>query len=295
MKCGKHFFCVAAVAALLLAGCAEDLGLKGRVRLSISGSVPEDPAIAGVNLIITGLEARRDGNWRALRGFDQPVGVNLTTLTGGQSFSLIDQFIDPGVYTEVRVSVLMADPKSAVLRSPISTVDFNTGVSQPIFLAAGETSFTVPVELSVSERGVADYNLAIDVRKSVLPAAAETFAFEPQIRLVNVVDAGNLSGRMVNVDGPEALQVFVYKTGEFTLSDAALNNGVRFRRAVDSGRVRASRFQIGFLPAGTYDLVFATVDAQGRFTGLRGVARNVAVAARQTATRDIDMKSLSNS
>jgi hypothetical protein len=284
-----------ATAAVVFMGCTDQLDLKGRVRLSISGTLMDDPAITGVNLIVTGVEAKRDGTWRSLRGFDQPVGVNLLELQGGSSFILIDQFIDPGLYTEFRVSVLMADPRSAVLRSPVSTVDFKSGESRSIQISGGANSFTFPGEMNVSERTVADYNLMVDVRKSIIPAASQAFSFVPEVRVVNVNDTGGLSGRLTNVAAEEDLRVFVYKAGTFALSEAELKNGIRFGQAVDAASVSVKRFQVGFLPEGSYDLVFVRLDETGRFAAIRGVARKLEVAVRQTTVRDIDMKALSDS
>jgi hypothetical protein len=174
-------------------------------------------------------------------------------------------------------------------------VDLKGGVSRPIFISGDAASFTFPGEMEVTERGVADYHLTIDVRKALEANTAQAFTFQPSVRLINVVDAGNLSGRLINATADETLRVFVYKPGSFTLTEADVNNGLRFARALEAAPVSAKRFQVGFMEAGTYDLVFVRVDEQGRFAGLRGVARGVEVAPRQTAVRDIDVKSLSAS
>lgn len=287
-----RFTSLLVLAATLMLGCSEDVGTKGRLRISISDSPLDELPITAVNFIITNFEAQKDGIWRTFRSFDQPVGVNLLELTGGKSFTLIDQFVEPGVYTAFRFSLMVADPGSAVLRSPLSTIDFQDGTSKPIFLTGEATSsFSLTGEIVVNERGVADYNFDVDVRKSFAESTA-SFTMNPVVRLINVTSSGTLAGRLVNA-AEERLLVFAYPAGKFALAESQLQNGIRFRQAIASGKVVAKRFQIGFLEEGSYDLVFVRLDTTGKFAGIRGLAKRVDVAPRQTATRDIDMKSLS--
>lgn len=276
--------------AWLVFACADDVGLRGRVRISVSDSPIDELPIQGVTLIITNFEAYKDGAWHTFRTFDRPVGINLLDLTGGKSFQLVDQFVEPGTYTEFRFTIMQADPSSPVLRSPVSSVDFADGTTRQLFLAAPGSTFRVLAPIRVSERGVADFNFDIDVRKS-LTAQAGKFIFNPAVRAVNVPNSGTLSGRLLHA-GAGHLLVFAYHAGVFAASEVELQNGIRFGQAVASARVEGRRFQIGFLEEGAYDLVFVKLDEKRKFDGIAGIARNHHVAARQTATPDIDMQSL---
>jgi hypothetical protein len=291
MKRTNASTCLLLALAWFALSCSDDVGLRGRVRISVSDSPVDELPLTGVNLMVTNFEAYKDGSWHAWRTFDRPVGVNLLELTGGKSLQLVDQFVEPGTYTEFRFTIMQADPSSAVLRSPLSTVEFRNGTSRPLFLAEPGGMFRVIATIRVSETGAADFNFDIDVRKSLTEQNGK-FMFNPVVRVVNVPNSGTLSGRLLQLPAGRML-VYAYPAGAFSDGDSQLRNGIRFGQAVASAPVEVRLFQIGFLEEGDYDLVFVNLDEKGKFAGIRGIAKKIQVAPRQTARFDIDMNLLS--
>ena len=76
---------VGLVVALVTLGCGEEGGLKGTLKISITDAPIDADRVKAVNLTITNVEGFQNGNWKAFKNFEQPIGVNLLAYTGGRS------------------------------------------------------------------------------------------------------------------------------------------------------------------------------------------------------------------
>lgn len=67
-----------------IGSCTDDGGIKGSLTLSLTDSPADAGNVAGVNLYISGVDARINGEWKSVVRFQELSGINLLEYTGGQ-------------------------------------------------------------------------------------------------------------------------------------------------------------------------------------------------------------------
>lgn len=268
----------------LLVGCGEEGGNKGFLRLAITDAPADSDEINAVNLVITNVEARKGDAWKSIKIFSQPVVINLLDMTGSRSFELVNQIIEPGTYSKVRIGLRFFSAQGGLVVNPHSSVSFTNGSQQPLTLAEGAAAeLVLDIPLGIGAGGRADYTLDVDVRKS-LTRTDDRYEFRPVVRAVESQRTGLIEGTVINQTVDKIL-VLAYASGNYTASE---NAGGLFPNAITSGRAKRGEFALGFLPAGTYELVFVSLSADGTSATLLG-KKAATVTALATTSLEVDV------
>jgi hypothetical protein len=290
--------CIFLFLSAALLACTDSSGTKGSLTISITDAPADADNIKGVNLFIANIEGKRGSDWKSLRYFDQPIGVNLLDYSGGKSLVLIEQFLDPGTFSEVRFRFNLADLNSSLMRSPQCNVELVDGTTKPIYyFDAGKTELMVTQEFRVAARGHTDITFDFDVRKSLIQDELGNYVLKPFVRMIETGKAGHVAAVVSNHNPTDRIVVFAYSAGQFSLAEtnAPAPGEVRFKNAITSARMKEARFGLGFLPAGTYDLIFIKNSESGEFQSVFGRQNGIAVTANETVPLDIDLNQVGGS
>lgn len=296
MRIKNHVFLL--ISALTFGSCSDDEGNKGILTISITDSPMDADQVKGVNLFINHIDAKKGGAWMSLKSFDQPAGVNLLEFSGGKSFSLVNQFIDPGKYTDIRFTFNLIDPTGSLIRSPQCNVSFEDGSTKPLYyFEEASIEFEMAQEMNLASHGQTDFTLDFDLRKSLSLDDQGNFIFKPVVRAIETIRAGHIMATVTGLNLADRLVVFAYPSGQFSTSETATPAAgeVRFPNAVTSFKIAHSKFGLGFLPAGNYDLIFVKHLPSGEFLSVSGRLNNVNVPSSETVQLDVDLTQLSGS
>lgn len=275
--------------------CSIDDGFKGKLILSITDSPVDADAVKGVNLVLTNIEIKRKDEWKSLKTFDQPQGINLLAFSDGKSFPIVDQLIEPGTYSEIRFSLNVSNG-SALIRNPLCNIEFTDGTTQ-VFLLPNATApeFIVSKEISIKPNQILDLTLDVDVRKSILKNNQNQYIFTPTVRTLTTFETGNISGRILNLTESDRIVVFAYTSGQYNAGETSGSDGIRFKNSITASKVKKGKFATAFLEAGAYDLVFVRQTKTGEFIAVAGVERNISLKAKDQLQLEIDINKLTGS
>lgn len=276
----------------LLLSCGEEGGLKGRLTLSITDGPTDDINVKGVNLVFLNVEMRRNGEWKSLKSFDQPIGVNLLEYTGGSSLLLIDQYVDPGEISAFRFTLNVANPNESVIRSPQSNITYANGSSKPLYLADTDNhQVVIEEQLGIETTGITDITLDFDVRKSISLNGENQFVMNPFVRVLETKSTGHIAALVSNATG--RVVAFAYKKGTFNGNESTPTDGISYRNAISSCSVKGGKFGLGFLEPGEYDLFFVSLGEAGQYQDILGSFRSVTVHSGEQKSVEIDLAALS--
>ncbi len=281
--------------SILFTSCSVDDGFKGKLILSITDSPLDADEVKGVNLVFTNIEIKRKEEWKSLKTFDQPQGINLLAFTDGKSFPMVDQLIEPGTFSEIRFSLNVSDG-SALIRNPLCNIEFTDGTTQALLLPTNAAQeFIITREISIKPNQTLDLTLDVDVRKSIIKNNQNQYIFTPSIRTVVTFETGSISGKILNLLDSDKILVFAYKAGQYNLGESNAVDGIRFKNSITASKVKKSKFTTAFLEAGTYDLVFTKQTKTGEFINVVGVERNISIEAKDQRQLEIDINKLTGS
>ncbi len=280
---------------LLFTSCSVDDGFKGKLILSITDSPLDADEVKGVNLVFTNIEIKRKEEWKSLKTFDQPQGINLLAFTDGKSFPMVDQLIEPGTFSEIRFSLNVSDG-SALIRNPLCNIEFTDGTTQVLLLPTNAAQeFIITREISIKPNQTLDLTLDVDVRKSIIKNTQNQYIFTPSIRTLVTFETGSISGKILNLLESDRIIVFAYKAGQYNSGESNEVDGIRFKNSITASKVKKSKFTTAFLEAGTYDLVFTKQTKTGEFINVVGVERNISIEAKDQRQFEIDINKLTGS
>jgi hypothetical protein len=279
----------------ILLGCSADDGFKGKLILSITDSPLDADDVKGVNLVLTNIEIKRKEEWKSLKAFDQPQGINLLAFADGKSFPIVDQLVEPGTFSEIRFSLNVSDG-SALIRNPLCNIEFTDGTTQVLLLpVATAPEFIITKEISIKPNQILDLTLDVDVRKSITKNALNQYIFTPSVRTLATFETGSITGKILNLPESDRMVVFAYAAGQYTSGESNAADGIRFRNSITASKVKKSKFTTAFLEAGTYDLIFAKQTKTGEFIKVVGVERNISIKAKDRLQVEIDINKLTGS
>lgn len=210
---------------------------------------------------------------------------------------LVDEFLDPGSFTQLRFSMNLADINSSLIRNPECNVSLTDGTSRPIYYYDPTTSdLTIDQSFTIKSRVHTDLTFDFDVRKSLQFDSQGNYLFKPAIRVIETAKAGHLSATTINNNSAERLVVYAYPAGAFVDSEAGAPaaGDVRFSHSITSARVLHGNFGLGFLEAGTYDLIFVRQSETGDFLSMKGRLNGSVITAGQTLALNIDLSDLAS-
>jgi Domain of unknown function (DUF4382) len=283
--------CASAIFALALWACTDDGGLKGSLTISITDSPVDADSVSSVNLYITNIEGNVGGSWKSLRSFDQAAGIDLLSYSGGNSYTLVDSYIDPGSFSQLRLSLNFANLTSNLILSPQCNVAFINGRTKPIYYVDPTTSVIIITQgMNVTARGITDYTFDIDVRKSLTVDSQGNFIFNPVIRGVATALTGQIQGVISNYSATSRLVAYAYTSGSYADSEATAPGPgkVMFPNAITAFKVNQGKFGLGFLEAGTYDVIYASNSSNGTFIKVVGKSTGVIVKAKEITSLTVD-------
>jgi Domain of unknown function (DUF4382) len=281
--------------SLLFTNCSIDDGFKGKLILSITDSPLDADDVKGVNLVLTNIEIKRKEEWKSLKTFDQPQGVNLLAFTDGKSFPVVDQLVDPGTYSEIRFS-LNVSTGSALIKNPLCNIEFTDGSTQVLLLPAeAAKEFIITREISIKPNQTLDLTLDVDVRKSIVKNGQNQYIFTPSVRTLITFETGSITGKVLNVLESDRVIVFAYKAGQYNSGETSLTDGIRFKNSITASKVKKGKFTTAFLEAGTYDLVFTKQTKTGEFINVVGFERNISIQAKDQIQLEVDINKLTGS
>lgn len=273
-----------------------DEDLMGHLRLAFTDSPIDGDNVKSVNIVFTNLEALRKGNWKSLRSFDQPVGINLLNYTGGKSFPMVDDYTEPGEISQLRLQLNVAERNGSLVRNPVCNIQYTDGTTKDLYLEDGQLpEIIVQGDFGSNPREISDFTFDFDIRKSIYESDGEIF-MKPAIRVVKTALTGNLQAAILNSLSNDRLVVYAYKAGSYSASEAATPAAgeVQFKNAVTSIKVVKNKFIVGFLEEGSFDLIFVRVNEKGLFQTVVGKYAGAAVKAAEVTQLEIDMQKLSN-
>ena len=280
---------------VLFITCSQEDGFKGKVVISITDSPLDADEVKGVNLVLTSVELNRKGEWKSVKTFDQPLGINLLAFADGKSFAVVDQLIEPGTFTEIRLKLNVSDG-AALIRNPLCNIEFTDGTTQPILLPENSTTeIIITKEISIRASQTIDLTLDVDVRKSVIKNEQGHYIFNPSIRTLETFETGSIMGKVLNLPASDRMVVFAYKAGLFNSSESNLTESIRFKNSITASKVKKGKFTTAFLEAGTYDLAFIRQSKSGEFLTVVGVEKNITIQARDQKQLEVDINKLTGS
>lgn len=279
------------VVGLLVGFDAE--GLKGTLKIAITDAPVDAQNVRDVNIVITNIEGMQDGTWKSFRNFEQPIGVNLLDYIGDRSVLLIDQFSNPGEYSSIRIKLNMASRNSSLIVNPQSNIVFNDGSSTPLYMPDGMANeIILDYKLGISSRGITNLTLDFDARKSIRKNESGEFILSPVIRIVDTNNAGHIRISTTKKTLPTQVAVHAYKQGSFNPSETVSQDGISLRNAITSNAIKSEKTTLGFLEAGTYDLIFVKYNESGEVQEVLGKESDVAVAKGETTSITVDLGQL---
>ncbi len=285
---------LALTAALGLVGCLEDGDLPGTLKIAVTDSPVDSEDVVSVNLFITNVEGFQDGNWKSMQNFENPLGVNLLDLTGSKSLLIVNQPVNPGEFSDLRLTLKMATRNSSLIINPQSNVAFSNGSTIPLLLPTGASpQIVIPYKTGISSRRTTDITLDFDLRKSIRKNDLGEYLLIPFIRTVVTDQSGHIKATIKNPPLPDGIVVYAYLPGTFRGAEiAGTGDNVPFFNAITSAAVNINQCELGFLEAAAYDLVFVRHGSNGSAVELLGKVNNVEVKALQKTEIDINLGQL---
>lgn len=285
------------VLALVTLGCGGEGGLKGTLKISITDAPIDADQVKAVNLTITNVEGFQNGSWKTFRNFEQPIGVNLLAYTGGKSILLIDQYVTPGEFSSIKLTLNMANRNSSLIISPQTNVVFKNGTSASIYMPEGKAPEVIlEKSMGIHSRGVTDITLDFDLRKSIHINDAGEFILDPVVRLIETKNAGHIKASVSSSSIPDRVVAYAYKAGAFSNNEATDGSGkIAFAQAITSTAVKTKHFALGFLEEGNYDLIFGKHNEDGKILEVMGRHNNIKVNAGEETSIEVDFEQLNPS
>ena len=284
---------LALTVALAPMGCLEDSDLPGTLKIAITDSPVDSKDIESVNLFITNMEGLQDGSWKSFQNFERPLGFNLLQLTGSKSLLIVNQPVNPGEFSDLRLTLRMATRNSSLVINPQSNIERGDGSTIPLLLPEGATpQIVIPFATGISSRKTTDITLDFDLRKSIRKNDQGEYLLIPVIRPVNTGQSGHIKTIIKNLPAPEGTVVYAYLPGTFRSSEISNTGGTAFFNAITSAAVEKDQCELGFLEAGAYELVFARHDQDGLGVEVLGKVNGVEVVAQQKTEIEISLGQL---
>lgn len=275
--------------ALLVGACGGGGGgsaATGTLNLALTDA-PVDNADEVV-IEFTGVEVKAGAELIDIT-YDTPRQIDLLTLTGGVSETIVDgQVLPAGQVEWIRLKVNATSGGDPLDDSYIVIM----GTPYPLTIPSGaQTGLKLNRPITIPENGIASFTIDFDLRKSVHEAAGN-YILRPTLRLVDNSTIGALSG---TVDLTAALcadpaAVYVFEGAGVAPDDVdGIGPDPVATASVDPA---TGDYTVAFLPAGEYTAAFTCDaaddapdtddDAVVSFSG----TTDVSITAGQTTTLD---------
>lgn len=280
MSRSSHYFTWLFVAVLF--SCVDNEALRGRITLTLTDAPIDADHIKEVNISITRIEVLMEGSqaWQAIKSFEDPITIDMLQYTQGEYYDLTEQYLTPGQYKGLRLQLNLANVDNGLTVFPQSNLVYTNGTQETLFVEDGGSNYVeVMREFEIVTNQTTFLTLDFDVRKSIVLVNDE-YKLRPSMRVVDTQAAGGIDGQFRDFADYTKVAVYAYENGGFNSGEA--QGEQPFINSISSSRVDNSRggsFTISFLPAGTYDLVYVQLMADGSVDTVLGTLADVEVVA----------------
>jgi Domain of unknown function (DUF4382) len=271
---------------LLSTSCIDNEALRGRLTLTLTDAPVDNSSISKVNIAIRKVDLLPAGSerWQTIKSFEEPRVVNLLEFTQGELYDLTEQYLTANDYEKIRLELNIATVSNGLIVFPQSTIQFTDGTSETLFVDGPDNYVVADVNFFIAAGQITFLTLDFDMRKSIV-LTAEGYKLRPSMRAANTISSGAIEGYFKDFANFSRVTAFAYKTGDFNNTETT--GDIPFLNAVTSTMVRSSvsgQFKLSFLPAGTYDIVFAELNPDGTINEVLGLFADVEVASAETKT-----------
>lgn len=251
--------------------CSDDEAAdgSGQATVEVTDAPIDNAEVQGVFVTITDVKI----NGQSATSFNGKTTIDLLALQNGRTELLANEELNAGTYNNISFTIDLASDASG--NSPGSYIMTNSGKqalemdgqSQVDLTASG----TYSVLANASNALVVDFDLRKMI-KSESGISNDNYSFvtrgeaQAALRLVEKNSSGTVAGNvdMSSFDDSDKVIVYAYKRGTFNKSAETNGQGssnIKFANAVSSSAVVegtiSNTFELNFLEAGEYDLVFA--------------------------------------
>lgn len=278
----------------LFTACTDDEAANrtGKVKMFITDAPIDDADVTAVVISVTKVEAKGPDGWKTVEEFEEPVAINLLSYQNGAAFSLGEEEVEAGTYSEVRLILDIQQEAEGQRQNPGCFMEYADGTVVPLFVPSGSQSgYKIKGNFEVQEGTENNVTLDFDVRKAVVKAGnSGNYILRPTVRLVSNQEAGTIEGTFDGDTTYHKVVVFAYADGEFeeTETNEPVEGEVRFSNAVSSAVVSDGIFTLAFMNSGAYDLYFAGFDKNGNFAKLLGDHQDITVEAGASVALNIE-------
>ncbi|MDI9246595.1 DUF4382 domain-containing protein [Marinobacter sp. CHS3-4] len=179
--------------AATLAACGGDGSSTGPGTGSVSLNLTDAPTteFSEVNITFTGVTLKPKDGERIEISFEEAKTLDLLTLQGGETASLLDEVEVPaGDYNWIRLQLDM---------DPLKTYVMQDGGQKSLFIPSGaQTGLKLIRGFTVAEGGQSGFTVDFDVRKSIVdPKGGQAdYYLKPVLRIVDNLSVGSITGEV---------------------------------------------------------------------------------------------------
>ncbi|BBE30527.1 hypothetical protein OSSY52_06680 [Tepiditoga spiralis] len=256
------------ISLFIFYSCTNLLSNTGTVKLSITDSPIDGANIKGVYIDVTGISysmSTGDTGWTKLDLKEEKL-FNLLEFTNGDAKIMGNFNLPAGKINQIRF----------FLDTNKSFIKFSNDSTTTLSIPSGDTTgykATISGGATIPVNGQIEITADFDVRKSLNLIGNGLYKLQPTIRLIVNNQAGVIKGQIT--DASTDTTVFAYSNNSYNTSD------IEFSSAINSSRLRDNgTFELHYLSAGTYDLVFAKFTTDGTLSLLGGIS-NIEVKSNQ--------------
>jgi hypothetical protein len=202
------------ISTFILVSCSDspnDTSGNGRIKLyMVDAPGSMDSVIIDIQRVEVHSEA--DG-WLVVN--DVPAYYDLLLLTNGTSVVLGDEFLAPGLYTQIR---LILGPDNYV---------YDNGVKYELVVPSGmQTGLKLVHQFEIEPNNLYELYLDFNVDKSIHVTGSGKYMLKPTVRLQPAIISGTISGQVLPIEanavvwttaGPDTISTYPDTSGFFKL------------------------------------------------------------------------------
>jgi hypothetical protein len=255
-------------------------------------SVADAPVDEAVEVVVqfSRIAFERDDGTREVVVLDNPLRIDLRSLTGGRSEALLgQQGLPAGLYRAVEFTI---DGSASSLDSSVLLTD---GARLPLFVPTNSRAgLRVVADFEIVEQENTRATVDFDLRSSLFVIDGTTAELRPQLRFVVDDQVGTVEGTVASslVTAPCSPAIYVYAGADAEPDDVGGSGTQPVTSAIVNVAPGSGAFTYaaGFLEADTYTLALtceANLDQPGRNDEIEFKrSQNITVRERRTVTAD---------
>ena len=266
----------------------ESIG-TGKLAISVTDSPVDASDVKAVYVTFTGLEYQNNGGtWETATTFTGPKTINLLELQNGKTSLLGDFNLTAGNYTGLRFKLDAPTRGTNVPSNPGCYIEMVSGEKKPLFVpSGGQSGYKAIGNFNVPINGVVEVTADFDLRKSIVATGGNTtYLLNPTIKITVNNQSGEIKGTISNLATNKMYIIYAYSKDVYSTGEASNPTGenVRFPNAISSSKIDpVGIYTLPFLAACNYDLIIASIDANGNVLVEKQI-KGIIVESKKTTT-----------